>query len=189
MDKRDSELWIRDATVIDVVDVARIWRDGLASATGLPTPLEEEAIAGFTARISSPPGKSQFWVAVADGKVVGWQSLTDFGVTQISPIAQSSTYIDSDWHDRGVGRCLLKHAQTIAASLGLQTIVGRIRTDNIASVELVSSLGWRFVGVLPRAVITEPEQAYWAYAVPAKVEPRKHFDDLGLALSAGGAAV
>jgi L-amino acid N-acyltransferase YncA len=159
---------IRNAQIDDVIDIARIWRIGLAAALGLEGPTSDAAVAAFSARITSPLGKSQFWVAAAHGRVVGWQSLTDFGVTQISPIAQSSTYVDTDWQSRGVGRLLLIYAQQQAVTIGLQTIVGWIRTDNHPSVRMVSSLGWQLVGVLPREATDVPELAYWAYSVPKK---------------------
>ena len=81
-------------------------------------------------------------------------------------MAQSSTYITRRWHAKGVGRKLLQFAQEEARERGIDVIVGWIKTDNIPSIRLVNSLNWKFVGLLPRNSDSEPEFAYYAYAVP-----------------------
>ncbi len=157
---------IRQAILSDAPAVARIWLQGIKASSGDAGPEEEEAIKVFSSRISTPLGKSAFWVATADEKVIGWQNLTDFGYTGISRFAQSSTYVEELWHSAGIGKILLAHAQEQAASLGIQVIVGWIRADNHASIGLVKSLGWERVGLLPKKSDLDPiEFAYWAYAV------------------------
>lgn len=162
------ELQIRAARLDDVQAVYRIWREGFASIMGLHVPDEEAAIEIFTYRISKPTGKSRLWVAVFNGCVAGWQSLMDLGIGEMSPIVQSSTYIDARFQGMGVGRQLLRHAQSEASLLGLQNIVGWIKTDNHSSCKLVTSLGWTFVGLLPRSSPDLPGWGYWAYAVPER---------------------
>lgn len=168
MTKGDVE--IRAAILEDAPDIARIWLEGINVASGLSGPSQSEATSAFLLRLSQPQGKSGIWVAIIDGKLVGWQSLQDFGVTQISRIAQSSTYIAQDSHAKGIGRRLLQHAQAQGCECGFDTIVGWIKTDNHQSIRLVQSLGWKLVGVLPRRNETQPELAYYAYAVPARRE-------------------
>jgi L-amino acid N-acyltransferase YncA len=157
---------IRPAVPEDSPQIACIWLDGLQGALAVSGPAEEEAIASFEFRIRHPEGKSGIWVAVADNKIVGWQGLQDFGITRISRIAQSSTYIAEKWHAQGMGRKLLYHAQERACERGIAVVVGWIKTDNRPSLALVSGLGWKFVGILPRNNDSEPELAYYAYAVP-----------------------
>jgi L-amino acid N-acyltransferase YncA len=161
-----NDIQIRPAAPEDSPAIARIWLDGVRVAAGASGPPEKDAIASFEARICEPQGKSGIWVALSAGKVVGWQGLQDFGVTQISRIAQSSTYIAQQWHTNGVGRKLLSYAQERARERGIDVVVGWIKTDNMPSIALVRGLGWKFVGVLPRNSEDEPELAYWAYAGP-----------------------
>jgi L-amino acid N-acyltransferase YncA len=170
---------IRSAATEDSQEIARIWLDGVRVAAGASGPPEKEAIASFEARIRQPQGKSGIWVAVSSGKVVGWQGLQDFGITQISRVAQSSTYIAHQWHAKGVGRKLLCYAQERARERGIDVVVGWIKTDNKASLALVSALGWKFVGILPRNNDSEPELAYYAYAVP-KEQNRLDTDGVNL---------
>lgn len=165
-----GDIRIRDAVLEDAPQIARIWLEGLGNSSGLCGPPDQEAITSFATRIRQPQGKSETWVAVSDGTVVGWQSLQDFGVTQILRIAHSSTYICREWHSKRVGGRLLQHAQTRAGERGFETIVGWIKTDNLSSIRLVQSLGWKFVGILPRTNESQPEVAYYAYAVPDRLE-------------------
>ena len=57
-------------------------------------------------------------------------------------------------------------AQDEARERALSLIVGFVRTDNDTSVKLVDALGWKCVGILPRDSASDPELAYYAYAVP-----------------------
>jgi len=79
-------------------------------------------------------------------------------------VAQSSTYVDADWHAKGVGRRLLSHAQREAHSLGFTHVVGWIRKDNTSSLGLVESLDWQFLGCLPRSSMNKPEYVYYTYS-------------------------
>lgn len=161
-----DHIQIRPAAPEDSPEIARIWLDGVRVSAGVSGPSERDAIASFEARIREPQGKSGIWVALSDGKVVGWQGLQDFGGTQIIRITQSSTYIAQQWQTNGLGRKLLYYAQERACERGIDLIVGWIKTDNHGSLALVRGLGWKFVGILPRNSDDEPELAYWAYAVP-----------------------
>lgn len=157
---------IRHARPGDATEVARIWIEGVLSSSGLSAPPKDEVCTAFLDRIRRPVGKSGIWVATYGSEIVGWQGLQDFGVTQISRIAQSSTYISAEWHGKSIGRTLLQYAQERAKERGFNCIVGWIKTDNTSSLRLVQSLGWKYVGILPRAIETDAELAYWAYAVP-----------------------
>lgn len=162
----DYEITIRSAVPEDAPDIARIWLEGVLGSSGKAGPPFDEAVASFRDRIVKCQAKSGIWVAVADGVILGWQGLQHFGVTQISQIAQSSTYVSRERQMRGVGQRLLEYGQAQASELELDLIVGWIKTDNHSSLRLVNMLGWTCVGILPRNSETDPELAYYAYAVP-----------------------
>jgi L-amino acid N-acyltransferase YncA len=159
-------LELRLAREEDADEVARIWMDALLVSSGHSAPPAEEVITSFRARILNPVGKSVLWVATSGDRIAGWQSLQDFGVTHITRIAQSSTYISREWRGRGLGKKLLIHAQSHAGAGGFDLIAGWIKTDNETSLRLVRSLNWKYVGTMPRICESEPEFAYYAYAVP-----------------------
>ena len=168
-----SAITVRDATLADCDDIVRIWREGCMNSSGLPPPLLHEATQAFSNRLVAPSSLSRIWVAVADDTTIGWQGLAMGGGTQILPVAQSSTYIDRAWQTKGVGRLLLTHAQDQAPSMGLWAIIGWIKTDNFASIALVTSLGWVLMGPLPSSTKERPHYLYYAYAVPSSVQVPK----------------
>jgi phosphinothricin acetyltransferase len=165
------ETEIRPARPEDAPEVARIWKEGVLASSGQSAPPAAEVCAAFLDRIQRPVGKSGLWVATCGSEIVGWQGLHDFGLTQISRIAQSSTYISAQWHGKLIGRGLLQYAQDRARERGFNCIVGWIKTDNSSSIRLVQSLGWKQIGILPRASEADAELAYWAYAVPKSGNP------------------
>ncbi len=165
----DTDITIRVAEPQDVEAVACIWMEGVLVSSGLSAPSKSDVISSFLTRICHPVGQSVLWVATRNDDIIGWQGLQDFGITQISRIAQSSTYISNSWQGRGIGRALLLHAQHQARDLGFDVIAGWIKTDNHASLSLIGSLNWKSVGILPRISDDDPELAYYAYAVPNKL--------------------
>ena len=97
---------LRLAVPEDAPNVARIWMEGVLASSGHSAPPVGDVIDGFERRIREPVGKSVVWVATVGVEFAGWQGLQDFGITQISRIAQSSTYISRHSHGRGVGQRL-----------------------------------------------------------------------------------
>jgi L-amino acid N-acyltransferase YncA len=156
-----DQIIIRRAQPEDVQKIVHIYREGFESSWGhLPTRSAEEDFVMFQARVLAPLGNSCVWVAITDNCIVGWQALQDLGF-----VAQSSTYVDAEWHAVGVGRKLLSHAQSEAHSLGFTHVVGWIRKDNASSLGLVRSLGWQLLGCLPRSSIAKPDYVYYTCAV------------------------
>jgi L-amino acid N-acyltransferase YncA len=157
----NGETVIRQARAEDVHSVVRIYLQGFEASWGCPpTRTMESYLAMFQSRVTAPLGHSRIWVATAHGHVIGWQALQDLGF-----LAQSSTYVDSNWHAAGIGRKLLAHAQQNARNLSFTHIVGWILKNNASSIGLVQSLGWQFVGSLPRSSPTSPEYVYYVHMV------------------------
>jgi L-amino acid N-acyltransferase YncA len=165
-----DEIRIRDARSSDAEQIARIWLNGLTLQKGyVGIPAEVDVVTAFQGRIDTPQGESRMWVAVYGVEIVGWQGLLDFGITQIARTALSSTYISEQWLGKKVGRALLLRAMSHACERGFNHVIGWIKVDNTMSIKLVLSLGWKFVGVLPRNQESDIELAYYAYAVPKPV--------------------
>jgi L-amino acid N-acyltransferase YncA len=163
----EHEVGLRFAEESDAGEIASIWRECLGLHAGQKSvPTQAQAVAAFEERIRQPQGRSCIWVAVDNGSIVGWQSLSDFGATQITKAATSSTYVSPRCHAKGVGRRLLAHATSSARSCNFDYVVGFIRTDNIAPIRIVLSLGWKLVGPLPHNLVDGTQLAYYAYAVP-----------------------
>jgi L-amino acid N-acyltransferase YncA len=163
----DNGVQIRVAQPSDGQYISKMWLECLQLGGYTTFPSSSEALSAFEQRIENPQGHSRIWVAVVGDEIVGWQGLIDFGVTQITRAALSSTYVSPRWHHKKVGCQLLKHAmQCVTDNGGLDYILGWIKSDNSPSVRLVSSLGWKRIGEVPRFRDDDPKLEYYAFAVP-----------------------
>jgi L-amino acid N-acyltransferase YncA len=160
------EITIRPATIADLDPIARIWCEGFESSFGKEPPTYDSTLLFFSShlQLSHPWG---YWMAEANGVVVGWQSLLPSRPSPISKWACSSTYIARDNHAKGVGRALVTFASRHAESSGLSHIEALIRIQNHAAVRIADSLGWKKVGLVPQ----DPEisdLALYIYPVPTR---------------------
>src|SRR5687767_5810861 len=86
-------------------------------------------------------------VAVEEGRVVGWVTLTPTSSRACyAGVAESSVYMAESARGRGVGRALMKALIASAAAGGIWTIQAGMFPENAASVALHESLGFRLVG-------------------------------------------
>ena len=137
---------IRPLEPADWPDVARIYRDGLATGVAsFETDVPDWAT--WDARRLPAPRL----VAVEAGAVVGW--------TAVSPTSQRacyrgvvehSVYVDAGARGRGVGTALLRALASAAPEQGIWTIQTSILAGNTASLALHARCGWRVVGTRER---------------------------------------
>jgi L-amino acid N-acyltransferase YncA len=156
---------IRRATIDDLDSIAQIWCEGVESSFGKAPPSFETTLPFFSFQLSSVTDPYGYWVAEADGAVVGWQSLLPCRPSPISKWAYSSTYVSSQKRAKGLGRALLAVATTHAASAGLSHIEGFTSINNKAVIRIVESLGWQKIGQVPEDAEC-PREFVWVYPVP-----------------------
>jgi len=88
-------------------------------------------------------------VAVEDGAVIGWGSLSRFHArAAYGRTVENSVYVDHRHHRRGVGRALSERLIALARELGYRTIVGLIDADQDGSIGLHRALGFEVAGRL-----------------------------------------
>ncbi|HEV3497743.1 MAG TPA: GNAT family N-acetyltransferase, partial [Actinomycetes bacterium] len=105
---------IRPATVADVPEVARIWREGWPDGHEghVPAALAAERTPeSFDQRTSERIGRT--WVAQSDGVVAGFVVVVDDEVEQV--------YVDRSWRGGGVAERLLRHAEAVIGQEGRRT--------------------------------------------------------------------
>jgi L-amino acid N-acyltransferase YncA len=91
------------------------------------------------------------FVAVDDGRVVGWVALAPTSARACyAGVAESSVYIAESARGRGLGRALMEALVASAESAGIWTIHAGMFPENGASVALHESLGFRLVGRFER---------------------------------------
>jgi len=91
------------------------------------------------------------FVAVEDGRVVGWVALAPTSARACyAGVAESSVYIAESARGRGVGRALMEALVASAETAEIWTIHAGMFPENVASVALHESLGFRLVGRFER---------------------------------------
>ena len=91
------------------------------------------------------------FVAVEDGRVVGWVALAPTSARACyAGVAESSVYIAESARGHGVGRVLMEALVASAETAGIWTIHAGMFPENAASVALHESLGFRLVGRFER---------------------------------------
>lgn len=88
-------------------------------------------------------------VAVDDGQVVGWGSLSIFHVRAgYRFTVEDSVYVRAGYHGRGIGRALLAELLVRAAANGQRMVIASIDAGNEASIVLHERMGFERVGLL-----------------------------------------
>jgi len=143
-------LIIRDAVEADLPAIIEIY-----NAT-VPTRMVTAELEPTTVEARLPwfrehsPDEYPFWVAEADGRVIGWLDFKKF-VPRCAyrGTAEISVYVDEKFRRRGVGQRLIEEALIRAPSLGITTLVGLIFGHNEPSLKLFQRLGFERWGFFP----------------------------------------
>jgi L-amino acid N-acyltransferase YncA len=87
-------------------------------------------------------------VVLAEGdRVAGWAALSPVSARMVyAGVAEVSVYVGAAYRGRGVGRTLLEALVRESESEGIWTLQAGIFPENVASVELHRSCGFRLVG-------------------------------------------
>jgi L-amino acid N-acyltransferase YncA len=65
----------------------------------------------------------------------------------LGEIGEITVFVRRSFRSYGVGRQLMRVAQTEAARLGYRKLIGRVLSDNEESLRLCKATGWRAVGI------------------------------------------
>ncbi len=143
-----GEFVTRTATTGDAEAIARIYNEGIED--GLAT-FETEARSG--ADIARWLEAGFPLVVVEDGgAVVAWASAPPYRPARAAyaGVADFSVYVARDARGRGAGRLAVEALVAECESRGYWKLVSRIFPENVASLALCRSLGFREVGVYRR---------------------------------------
>lgn len=147
----ENVLLIRAATPTDGLAVMRIFNQAVLDTTAVwsdhPSDLSarEEWIASRS--IKGLP----VIVCEIDYRIVGFAALSDFRpLDGYQFTKEDSVFVDVNFHRRGIGRALLTSLLQEAHQIKAHAIVAAIDAENLPSIALHSSLGFREVGKLPQ---------------------------------------
>jgi L-amino acid N-acyltransferase YncA len=139
---------IRRAEIADVPEITAIYNEAILT-TVATFDTEPKSIADRTEWLLSHDEMHPVLVAVIDGKVVGWSSLTRWSErSAYDDTAETSFYVHSAHRGRGVGRMLKEAIIEEARRLKLHTLIARVAEGSDESIHLNQSVGFNYVGTL-----------------------------------------
>ena len=90
-------------------------------------------------------------VAISSERIVGWSALSPVSTRPVyAGVVEVSVYVAREWHGRGVGRALLETLVKESEKLGIWTLQASIFPENVSSISLHRSCGFREVGTRER---------------------------------------
>lgn len=97
-------------------------------------------------------------VAEADGGVIGWAALASYSSRPCyATIGECSVYVAPEARGRGVGTALTEALAAAAYHGGFHKLLGKLFTDNLASIRLVQRCDFRSVGTHRRHGLLDGE--------------------------------
>lgn len=136
---------LRDAETRDAADISAIYNAAIAER-GSTFETAPRSTADFHARIDDE--RFPFLVAIAGERVLGWAGLAPYSSRECyAGIAEASVYVDALSRGRGTGTALAEELAAAAEQRGFHKLVGKLFTDNLASIRLVERCGFDSVGV------------------------------------------
>jgi L-amino acid N-acyltransferase len=137
-----SDLTIRPPTADDLPAINDIYNHYVLHSTATYQE-EPEPMDGRRAWLARHGAAYPVIVAVLDGTLVGWGSLSPFHVrSAYRRTVENSVYVRHDLHRRGIGGALLTDLIARARSVGHHSIIGLIDADQAASIALHRKAGF-----------------------------------------------
>jgi len=127
---------IRKAKLADVPAITDIYNEAILTTTA-SFDIEPKTVEDRTKWFQSHDERHPALVAVPDGKVVGWASLTrwsDKGA--YADTAETSFFVHSGYRGRGIGRKLKAALIEEARRLRFHTLIARIAETSLESIHL-----------------------------------------------------
>lgn len=136
---------IRAATIADADAICRIYNTALAEGRST-FETEPRSSDDFEDRIED--ARFPFQVAAARQGIVGWAGLAPYSPRPCyAGIGECSVYVALEARGRGTGTALTEALARAALGEGFHKLIGKLFTDNIASMRLVERCGFSRVGL------------------------------------------
>jgi phosphinothricin acetyltransferase len=147
---------LRDATLSDLPAIVEIYNSTVPTrmVTADTSPVSVESRRPWFDQHSA--GRRPLWVALEDGRMVGWLSYSSFyGRPAYNATCEVSIYLHPEHRGRGLGSQLLLRCIEHAPEIGVTTLIGIIFGHNIPSLNLFEKHGFARWGFLPRIAVLD----------------------------------
>lgn len=139
---------IRRAEASDAASITEIYNEAILTTTAT-FDLEPRSVDERKAWLASHDERHPVLVALVEGRVVGWASLSEWSPrAAYVDTAESSVYVTADYRGQGIGRRLKEVVIEEARRLGFHTVIARMAEGSDASRHLNESMGFEYVGTL-----------------------------------------
>ena len=139
---------IRRATLSDAAAIADIYNEAILTTTAT-FDTETKTVAEREQWLQAHDERHPVLVAVLDGKVVGWASISSWSDrAAYADTAETSFYVHSTHRGRGIGRQLKTAIIDEARRLGYHTLIARVAEGSAESLHLNERAGFFLVGTL-----------------------------------------
>jgi L-amino acid N-acyltransferase len=139
---------IRRAEIADVDAITTIYNEAILTTTAT-FDTEPKTTAERLQWLQSHGERHPVLVAVLDGKVVGWASLTKWSDrAAYADTAETSFYVKSEFRSQGVGRNLKEAIIDEARRWRFHTLIARVAEGSEVSIHLNESAGFIHVGTM-----------------------------------------
>jgi phosphinothricin acetyltransferase len=138
-------LLIESMTPDDWPEVRRIYEEGIATGTATL----ERAAPDWTHFDHSHRHDCRLVARYhPGGPVLGWTALTAYSSRRVyAGVAWESVYVAASARGQGVGRALFEALIPASEAEGLWTLMAGVQAENVASLALHESVGFRRIGV------------------------------------------
>jgi phosphinothricin acetyltransferase len=139
---------IRKAEVADLAAITEIYNEAILTTTAT-FDTQPKSTADQLKWFQSHDERHPILVAVIDGKIEGWASLSKWSDRRAyDDTVESSFYVKSEFRGRGIGRMLKGAIIEEARRLHFHTLIARVAEGNPESLHLNESAGFVHVGTL-----------------------------------------
>ena len=141
-------LTIRQATTDDLNAITEIFNEAITRTTASFF-LEPRTVDDMRQWLESHDERHPVLVALSDGEVAGWASLTQWSErAAYDSTAETSFYVAVSRRGQGIGRQLKHSIIEEGRRLGFHTLIARMAEGSDASRHLNEAFGFEFVGTL-----------------------------------------
>lgn len=140
-----KKIKVRSATLSDAEAICAIYNAAM-DGRGSTFETMSRTAKDFEGRISD--ARLPLLVSAEGEEVIGWAGLARYSDRECyAGIGEASVYVDASARGRGVGTELAEALASAARSDGFHKMIGKLFTDNVASIRLVERCGFDSVGL------------------------------------------
>jgi phosphinothricin acetyltransferase len=140
----------RTAREDDAAAIARIWNEGIEDRVAT-FETELRAAARIASWMRGKEPRHPTVVVEGDGRVIAWAAASEYRPRDCyAGVGEFSVYVERASRGRGAGRVAMEALIPASERAGLWKLTSRVFPENVASLALLRSLGFREVGTYRR---------------------------------------